>query len=222
MVSDKAMYWLAVGVVALGLNSKYQQGEFRCAHRLADCAVLSAEHAAQRGLAVVSMAEVMLGRNPADVARLQGTLARLEARSENLPSADVQQDLARAQHDLEQMNVELQGMNTAVRVNVPCPEVRHMSHRFTAMTVPQMTDGELVVNGTTVDLRGLESLQSLESLRSLETLQDLQPIQSMQSLESLRSLQSLGSMRERRSWNHVPGGRLTIKVRKMHTDDGTI
>jgi hypothetical protein len=216
MATDKAIYWLAVGAVALGLNSKYQQGEFGSAHRLADCAVRSAEHAAERGLAAVSMAEVMLGRNPADVARLQGALARLEARSENVPSVDVQQDLAQAQRDLEQMNVELQGMNTAVRVNVPCPEVRQMRHRLTAMTVPQVNDGELVVNGTMVDLRGLESL------RSLETLQDFQVTPSMQSLESLRSLQSLGSMRQLRSWNHVTGGRLTIKVRKMHTDDGPI
>jgi len=219
MVSDKAIYWLAVGLVALGLNSKYQQGEFRCAHQLADCAVRSAEHAAQRGLAVVSMAEVMLGRNPTDVARLQGALARLEARSENLPSAEIQRDLAQAQRDLEQMNVEMQGMNTAVTVNVPCSEVRQMRHRFTAVTVPQVNDGELVVNGTTVDLRGLESL---ESLQSLEALQGVQPIQSMQSLESLRSLKSLGSLREFRSLNHGPSGHLTIKVRKVHNDDGTI
>ena len=216
MATDKAIYWLAVGAVALGLNSKYQQGEFRCAHRLADCAVRSAEHVAQRSLVAVSMAEVMLGRNPAEVAQLQAALGRFEARSENLPSVDVQQDLAQAQQDFEQMNVELRGMNTAVRVDVPCPEARHMRQRFTAMSVPQMIDGELVVNGTTVELPGMESL------RSLETLQDLQPIQSTQSLESLRSLPSLGSMRELRSWNHVPGGRLTIKVRQTHADDGTI
>ena len=86
-------------------------------------------------------------------------------------------------------------MNTAVRVDVPCPEARHIRQRFTAMSVPQMIDGELVVNGTTVELPGMESL------RSLETLQDLQ---------------------ELRSWNHVPGGRLTIKVRQTHADDGTI
>jgi len=216
MVSDKAMYWLAVGVVALGLNSTYQQGEFRCAHHLADCAIRSAEHAAQRGLAVVSMAEVMLGRNPADVARLQGALARLEARSESAPSVDVQNDLAQAQSDLEQMNVELQGLNTAVRVNVPCPEARQIRHRLAVITVPQVTDGELVVNGTTVDLSGLESLQSLESLRSLEAVRGLQPIRSMQSLESLRSL------RELRSLQQIPRGHVTIRVHKTNTDDGTI
>jgi hypothetical protein len=36
MDTNKAAYWIALGVLALGLNSEYQQGHFPVLHRVAD------------------------------------------------------------------------------------------------------------------------------------------------------------------------------------------
>ena len=62
MRSDKAWYWLAAGVLALGLNGAYQDGQLGWAHVLADRATAAVERALYAGQHFLAMAEVMLGR----------------------------------------------------------------------------------------------------------------------------------------------------------------
>lgn len=239
MASEKAMYWLAVGVMALGLNSSYQQGEFSWAHKVADHAVLAAEHAAQRGLTRLSMAEVMLGRNPADLARLQGALAWLEAR-QTLRAAQTD-ELAQAQ--MEDLNGELQDLKSSAAdrkcqqekiaqqlrghladVRVPQIHVRvpQIDVRVPEVDVrmPEVVDGMMVVDGTQVDLRGLESLRSLETLQSL---QGLPSMHSLAGLGSLRSLRSLGALRSMQNFQmQCPRSHLHVRVQASQEGGSTI
>jgi hypothetical protein len=215
MASEKAIYWLALGVAALGLNSTYQRSESFWLHRLADRSVQTAECVAQRGLTLISMAEVMIGRNPADVARLQGSLARLEARSEALPAVQMSRDMAQTRHDLQHLQVELRGLKVAVP-KVRCPDSKiamDVREQLADLNVPELPNQEIYVEVPQVDLRGLESLQSMHSFDSLK---------SMESLQSLRSLESLRSMGDFQfAYPQIPSGRVQIKIHKK-SDGGTI
>ena len=49
MTSEKAWYWLAAGVLALGLNGAYQDGQFGWVHGIADRSTEIVERASMRG-----------------------------------------------------------------------------------------------------------------------------------------------------------------------------
>jgi hypothetical protein len=220
--------------MALGLNSSYQQGEFRWAHQVADHAVQAAEDAAQEGLNRLSMAELMLGRNPADVARLQGALAWLEAR-QTVRAAQTE-ELARAQAQLEDLSGELQDLKSSaadmkcqqteiaqqVREQLADVRIPHIHVRVPQIDVqvPEVPNGMLVMNGSPVDLRGLESLRSLESLNPLQGMQSMQSLAGLRSLRSLRSIESLRSMQNFQAI--CPRGRMHVHVHTSHEDGGTI
>jgi hypothetical protein len=182
MASEKAIYWLALGVLALGLNGTYQQGEARWVNRLAERSVQIAEHTAQRGLNLVSMLDVMLGRDPSDVARLQAALAQLEARQAE-SSAMAQAEIAGAQRQLGRMNFEMRRMRmTAPRFQCPEEKIKmKVRESLSRMTVPAMVDETLVVNGRAIDFNDVNSLQSLQSMESLKALESMQSAQSFQS-----------------------------------------
>jgi hypothetical protein len=105
------MYWLAVGVFAIGLTNSYEHGGFARMHQLADRVALSAERAAQNGLSKIAMAEVMMGRNPVEVSRLQAALARLEA-NEAMRSAQTE-ELAQAELQLQDLHAQMQKLKSA-------------------------------------------------------------------------------------------------------------
>ena len=205
MASEKAIYWLALGVVALGLNSTYQKTETGWAQRFAERSVWAAERAAQRGLSLVSMAEVMLGRNPGEVARLQGALARLEARESmraELP------ELAQTQAEMEELNLEMDGLQTSM-ARIPCAQARAaaaLRHQIAQIDVPTIADRTIYIQGPQINLQGLESLKSLDGLQSME---------SMKSFASLRALQDL-------KVSGMPGARVQIKIHRKDSPDGTI
>jgi len=203
MASERAIYWFAVGVVALGLNSRHQQREACWVHKLADRSIQAAECVTARGLSLLSMAEVMLGKNPGEIDRLQAALGRLEAR-QSQAVLDDQPKLAQAQRDLEQLNIQMNDVKIAVP-KVRCPRAKiaaELSNQFVDVNVPEMVDGTMVVNGTQIDLRELQSLQ---------------PLQSLPSLESLRSLRDFRAIAPQ-----VPRGRVQVKIYKMKTDGGPI
>jgi hypothetical protein len=93
MRSQTGWYWLAAGVLALGLNGAYQDGQLGWVHCLADRAVTVFEQASERGLRAVTMAELMLGRSPE-------TLGRTEAGFQKLQSKMVAQRVAQAQRQI--------------------------------------------------------------------------------------------------------------------------
>jgi len=93
MRSQTGWYWLAAGVLALGLNGAYQDGQLGWVHCLADRAAAVFEQASERGLRAVTMAELMLGRSPE-------TLGRTEAGVQKLQSKMVAQRVAQAQRQI--------------------------------------------------------------------------------------------------------------------------
>ncbi len=63
MNSEKACYWVALGVLVLGLSANYQEGGVQWSRQLARAAQVTATRVAARGAANVALARVMLGRD---------------------------------------------------------------------------------------------------------------------------------------------------------------
>jgi len=210
----KAIYWLAIGAMALGLNSAYQQGEFRWAHRMADRLVLAADHDAQRGLSLLSVAEVMAGRNPTQVIRLQAALAGLEARA-SLPQAQ-SEELAHAQQELLDLKLRMGDLQS---LKAQCPHVRVGRERRDAMvrqvrnqvasaTDPRFEDQNAIfVNAIPPDPQSLEALRKMalqrgqEARRSLESLRNVESLQNIESLRNKESLKAMKSMQKMEMFN---------------------
>jgi hypothetical protein len=96
MRSEKAWYWLAAGVVALGLNGAYQDGQLRWAHCLAGQATAYIQRVAERGMQHVAMAEVMLGRSPEAFDRTEGALQKIQSKAVCQRVAMAQRQMAMA------------------------------------------------------------------------------------------------------------------------------
>lgn len=79
MTSNRAWYWMAAGVLALGLNGAYQDGEFSWAHCLVDRSMGWFQRISNHGREFVAMAEIMLGRMPEARSRAQAAVDRSEA-----------------------------------------------------------------------------------------------------------------------------------------------
>jgi hypothetical protein len=87
MVSEKAWYWIAVGVLALMVSNNFaarHQDAIRC---LASQSLASVEQVSGHTTHFMAMAEVMLGRGGASFARTQTTLARAQTRLASVQTA---------------------------------------------------------------------------------------------------------------------------------------
>ena len=83
MDTNKAAYWIALGVLALGLNSEYQHGRFVALHRVAEHAGSALCRIATRAEQTLAVARVVRGRQ--------------EFPADNLLSANSRAEMARAQ-----------------------------------------------------------------------------------------------------------------------------
>ena len=108
MRTDKAWYWLAAGVLALGLNGAYQDGQMGWAHVLVDRAAASVERLALSGQHFVAMAEVMLGREPHAFANTQAAIERVQERiaCNRIAQAQSHMATARVREQLAEANVQ--------------------------------------------------------------------------------------------------------------------
>lgn len=97
MGSEKAWYWLVAGVLALGLNGAYQDGQLGWAHDLADHTASMVERASERGLHFVTIAEMMLGRSPEAFGRTEAALQSLQTKAVCERVAREQRQMAMAQ-----------------------------------------------------------------------------------------------------------------------------
>jgi hypothetical protein len=80
MGSEKAWYWIAVGVLALFVSNNFaarHQGEVRC---LASRSLAAFEQVPDHTTRLMTMAEMVLGRGETRLARTQTTLARVQTR----------------------------------------------------------------------------------------------------------------------------------------------
>ena len=114
MNTNKVMYWLVLGVFALGLHSEYRNGRFPAIHRLADHAESALCRIATRAERTVALARVLTSPQPfaaddllasaRDREFAQAELLRDQARAH----AELFRDQVRAQADLIRAQAELQ------------------------------------------------------------------------------------------------------------------
>lgn len=146
--ANKAWYWLAAGVLALGLNGYYQDGGLGPLHKVAERTTIAVANARAQFSEVATLAEVALAAHaqaryerPAVVAvtpevipaEAQAQLAQLQGRLEAMQSAGVQAQMARLQEvmlrrELQRAQVELRNGRLAVltdqgQVRVALPRV---------------------------------------------------------------------------------------------------
>jgi hypothetical protein len=108
MRSETGWYWLAAGVLALGLNGAYQDGQLGFVHCLADRATAFVEQASGRGLRAVTMAELMLGRSPETFGRTEATFQKLQSKMVAQRVAQAQRQIAMAQARQQVAQAEMQ------------------------------------------------------------------------------------------------------------------
>jgi hypothetical protein len=125
MNTNKAAYWIALGVFALALNSEYQHGSFVALHRVAEHASSALCRMVTRAEQTVAVARVLMRGegswmddvpavpDGAEMARAQGELLREEARDEAELLRDrlreevhAQADVIRAQAETQRAEVE--------------------------------------------------------------------------------------------------------------------
>lgn len=108
MRSEKGWYWLAAGVLALGLNGAYQDGQLGWVHCLADRATAAVERLSARSLSVVTMAELMLGRSPEALGRTEAAFEKLQGKMVSQRVAQAQRQVAMAQARQQIAQAQLQ------------------------------------------------------------------------------------------------------------------
>ena len=121
MDTNKAAYWIALGVFALGLNSEYQHGRFVALHRVSEHAGSTLCRMATRAQQTLAVARVLASRERfpvdglsaatggAETAQGQDELVRDQARDEAELLRDGvldRADLIRAQAEVQRAEVE--------------------------------------------------------------------------------------------------------------------
>lgn len=164
--THKAWYWLAAGVLALGLNGYYQDGGFQGLHRLAAQTTVAVAEARAQFREVATLAEVTLAERaqsrsprlaPSAVAvngqdlpvQAEVRLAELQTRLSAREAVRMQVRMARlqrimAERDMQRAQVEIANGRLAVltnsaRVNIalpPLPRVEVATPDAVVMAVP--------------------------------------------------------------------------------------
>ena len=135
MDTNKAAYWIALGVLALGLNSEYQHGSFVPLHRVSEFAGSALCRMAARAEQTLAVARVLTSRerfpvdgllaatDGAEMARAQEELLRDQARDEAELLRDrlreevqAQADVIRAQAETRRAEVEQIRMRSQFRI----------------------------------------------------------------------------------------------------------
>jgi hypothetical protein len=158
MASEKAWYWLAAGVLALGLNGAYQDGQFGWAHNLADRSLEMVGRASERGFGFVTAAELMLGRNRDSLTGTEATLQRMQAKlsCKRMDMLERSNDLAQMQRDLAAAHLDRQLANVQVKMD----KVRVMAAMESANRGRKCSGfSRMVVSVPNIDLSNLPEVQ---------------------------------------------------------------
>ncbi len=157
--ANKAWYWVAAGVLALGLNGYYQDGGLTALHRAAERSTLAVAEARAQFTQVATLAEVAVAdqalshrdrQAPAVVALApvmvpspaQVRLVQVQQRLATLQRARVQVRIARlqqviARHQMERGEVEIQNGRLTVLTNEGHVRVDVPTLPQLEVTVPQ-------------------------------------------------------------------------------------
>jgi len=176
MATEKGIYWLAVGILAIGLNSTLQPQEVRLAQCVTARASALASNLMQRGLDYAVMAEAMLGRDPADSPRLQAALGRLQAKTgrvqAELARQEAQRDMLQAKLDAQRMRIEFHQhsmQNFEPRVEL-CPERVKVQIPDVGAQIP---DVQAKVDAAMRQVKVFKSLKEMKRMQAVEVLQNL-------------------------------------------------
>jgi hypothetical protein len=103
MATGKAYYWLALGVLALGLTSEYERGGLQPLHQLANRSTLTANCLLVKAHQYVAMARFLMGEAPRTAPMHEWTYASNE---HSRALARVQAELAGRQADLVRLGID--------------------------------------------------------------------------------------------------------------------
>jgi hypothetical protein len=154
-MNGKAWYWMAVGVVALGLNSEYQRGGLQWAHRAVNRGsefAVSAQVSGHRCLAIAKLmfgadptpempSEVMMARIQEKVDCVQTKLARKRIQIENVERIEnrIEPAMMHAQMALERAQAKISSEQMhAHRAVYLCPRTQKMT-----ITVPEVSNARI-------------------------------------------------------------------------------
>ena len=119
MDTNKAAYWVALGVLALGLNSEYQHGNFVTLHRVAErtsatlCQVSTRAEQTLMALGITSRDQfpvdgLLAASDRAEMTRDEAQLVREQARARAEMVRERVRDEIRAQADVFRVQAEIQ------------------------------------------------------------------------------------------------------------------
>jgi len=117
MTSEKATYWMAVGVLVLAVGNHFAtklDGKF-----LADRTVAAVQRLSSQADHAVAMAEFMLGRTAMPVVQAQVSIARVQARLASVQTVMARQEAACAR--LQGERARMLALEELQRVRVVCP-----------------------------------------------------------------------------------------------------
>ncbi len=129
MASEKALYTVAVVVLALGLGNSLADSNPDWLRNLSDRSVATAEHLSGRAEQYLAMAQIVVGRGESNVGTTQAALGHVQARL-----GEVQANLARHQAEMVRVQAQVQAQVQAEdmrvlalqqvrQVRIACPRV---------------------------------------------------------------------------------------------------
>jgi hypothetical protein len=142
MRSETAWVWLAAGVMALGINGAYQDGQFAWAHRLADRSAAMVQEVRDQGCRLAAMAELIFGREPSTIARAQDQLARVQDRWSRGQMDRMQQQLEAAQFRMDRAAQRM----VMIQQDEPCSHSRRFMVQVPEVDVPAVNVSAFVPN----------------------------------------------------------------------------
>jgi hypothetical protein len=119
MASDKALYWIAVVVLALGFSNSLVNAHPDWAQAVAEQPLMLADAACSRLTNLATVADLMFGHSQVDVARTQAVMARVQGRLASAQARIASRQAQMARTEAQQVRTfTMERMN---RMVVICP-----------------------------------------------------------------------------------------------------
>ena len=155
MDANKAAYWIALGVLALGLNSEYRQGNFVTLHKVAEQAGSVACRITARAEKTLALA---MGRVDRGGRTADSLLASAEATAVLRDRSEILRERAQDEADFVRERVLAQAEMMRSRAEMRRAAIEQMRSRLVVVSGPQRVKvvcpklGTRVVVNTGVDL----------------------------------------------------------------------
>ena len=131
MVSEKARYWMALGVAALFLSNSLVGGQSDWALRLADRSVATAQRISGQAMRYAVLAQVIVGRSEPGFVHAQNATARAQTRLALLQTAMARREATLARIQTERVRVLANHPVVCPRQNfvINVPEISEISDK---------------------------------------------------------------------------------------------